>query len=300
MTGPRISRVEDVDDPAVAELSKLTDAAARRATDAAHGCFVAEGMLVLRAVVEAGLRVRTLLVADSKLDRVLRLLDATMVDATMVDATVVDATVVDATMVDATPGGTVDCVHVATRAVLDEVVGFRMHRGVVASVDRPEPASLEAVARHAGPVLVVEAVTDTENIGALFRNAAAFGAAVVLTPDAADPLYRRAVRVSLGHVLRVPWCRAERQALSGVLDRAGRTLVALTGSGARVLTDLTEAPGSVAFLVGTEGDGLSAAMLAVSDTAVRIDISPDVDSLNVATAAAVALHHVVTTPQRGS
>jgi tRNA G18 (ribose-2'-O)-methylase SpoU len=159
--------------------------------------------------------------------------------------------------------------------------------------DRPELPTVEALAQGARRLLVVEAVNDHENVGSLFRNAAAFGVdGVVLDPTAADPLYRRATRVSLGHVLRVPFARAEAwpQALE-VLRTAGWTVAALTPAGDEPLAALAaEGPPQVALLVGAEGPGLSPAALAAADRRVRIPMAPGVDSVNVATAAALALH----------
>jgi len=135
-------------------------------------------------------------------------------------------------------------------------------------------------------------VNDHENIGALFRNAAAFGVdGVILDPTAADPLYRRATRVSLGHVLRVPFTRAtEWPGPLDVLRDLGITTVALSPGSPEGLADLVaDRPGPFALLVGAEGGGLSAAALAAADRQVRIPMAAGVDSVNVATAAAIAL-----------
>ena len=154
--------------------------------------------------------------------------------------------------------------------------------------------ALDAVAAGPGPLLVAEGLNDHENLGALFRNAAALAAGgVVLDPTGADPLYRRSVRVSLGHVLHVPWARsADWPGDLRRLRAGGWRLLALTpGPGARPLPAV--APGGrTALLVGAEGPGLSAAALAAADEAVRIPMAPGVDSLNVAAAAAVALYHL--------
>ena len=255
-----VVRVDDAGDPRLLELTGLTDAGARAALEAAHGCFVVEGLLALAAAVASPYPLRSVLVAEPKLDRVL--------------AVVADQPVT---------------VHVAPPALLEEVTGFRIHRGVVASAGRlplPEPAGLLAAARRA---LVVEGVNDHENLGALFRNAAALGVdAVLLDPTTADPLYRRSVRVSLGHVLRVPWTRIG--ALPGALDmvrKAGLTTVALTPAGEQDVRELSV--DRVAWLLGAEGAGLTPGTLAGADVRARIPMAAGVDSLNVATAAAVAL-----------
>ena len=187
---------------------------------------------------------------------------------------------------DKLPEGIDAPVYVAPRDVLAATVGFDLHRGVVASADRialPEPA---AICRGARTVLVLEDLNDHENLGAMFRNAAALGVdAVLLSPRCADPLYRRSVRVSLGHVLRVPFARTDDAC---VVD--GFTTVALTPDATAVPIDSFDWPEHVALLLGAEGPGLSAAALARANHRVRIPIADGVDSLNVATAAAIALY----------
>jgi tRNA G18 (ribose-2'-O)-methylase SpoU len=194
-------------------------------------------------------------------------------------------------------------VYLASQAVMNAVTGFNFHRGALAAADRlplPEPDALAAGARR---LLLVERVGDHENLGALFRNAAAFGVdAVLLDPTTCDPLYRRSVRVSAGHVLRTPFARVPDSDWPVValarLQAEGFEVLALTPSAdADDLRDvLVDAAGAGrvrrALLVGAEGAGLSPAALAAADRRVRIAMAPDVDSLNVATAAAIALHHL--------
>ncbi len=141
---------------------------------------------------------------------------------------------------------------------------------------------------------MVEGVTDNENVGGLFRNAAAFGVAgVVLDATSADPLYRRSVRVSMGHVLRLPFTRVpDATAAIGTLRGLGFEVLALTpAAGAEEIRTVAATDRRV-LLVGAEGPGLSARALAAADRRVRIAMAAGVDSLNVATAAAVALHHL--------
>jgi tRNA G18 (ribose-2'-O)-methylase SpoU len=178
-------------------------------------------------------------------------------------------------------------VYVADPDVLRATVGFDLHRGVVASADRPAPLDPAALLAGSRRVVVAERLNDLENLGSLFRAARAFACdAVLLDPETADPLGRRPVRVSMGHVLHVPFARLAPwpDALALVRD-AGLEVVALAPSGGPLLL-----PGRAALLVGAEGPGLSAGALAASDRSVRIDMAAGVDSLNVATAAAVALH----------
>lgn len=255
-----IVEVHDPNDPRLVEVAGLTDAQARARTEAAHGCFVVEGILAIEAALGSKYPLRTVLVDRTKLARIEPLVSHLDID-----------------------------IHVGDRALLEAVTGFPIHRGVVASAGRlglPEPATLLRGARH---VAVVEGVNDHENLGALFRNAAAFGVdAVLLDPTTADPLYRRSVRVSLGHVLGVPWTRIG--ALPGGLDVVrdhGLDVAALTPAGDLSVHDI-DRHRPVAWIIGAEGPGLTAATLEAADHRVRIPIADGVDSLNVATAAAVA------------
>lgn len=185
-------------------------------------------------------------------------------------------------------------VYVATKEVFDHVAGVHVHRGALALARRPAPRTVAEVCTGVPSVLAIEAVSDHENIGALFRNAAAFGVgAVILDPASADPLYRRSVRVSLGHVLRVPFARAQTWPDEvAALKHRGFRVVALTPSGDVTVDQLSPEVGKVVVMVGAEGDGLSRPALATADLAVRIPLAPAVDSVNVATAAAIALHRL--------
>jgi len=183
---------------------------------------------------------------------------------------------------------------------MSRVVGFPIHRGLLAVGHRPLPESHAldaAVPRRPGPlcVLACEGITNTDNIGLLFRNAAAFGVdAVVLDPQCHDPLYRRALRVSIGHAVTMPWARSTAWPadLERLRDEWGLTLVAASpGPGSIPLDDLPP-PERVALVVGTEQAGLSQAALALCDLRVRIPMAEGVDSLNVAVAAAVCLHRL--------
>lgn len=256
---PTIVEVDDPADPRLVEVAGLKDAAARALTDAAHGCFVVEGLLCLEIAASSPYPLRSVLVSDTKLGRALPLLAGIDVD-----------------------------VFVGSPALLEEVTGYAIHRGVVASAGRlPLPRPEELVA-GGGRMVVVEGLNDHENLGALFRNAAAFALdAVLLDPTTADPLYRRSVRVSLGHVLRIPWTRIDAlpEGLE-VLRGAGVPTVALTPAGEITVHDVDGEP--VAWIVGAEGPGLSAATRAAADQRARISMASGVDSLNVATAAAVA------------
>ncbi|MEA2500625.1 MAG: hypothetical protein QOD01_736, partial [Actinomycetota bacterium] len=184
--------------------------------------------------------------------------------------------------------------YLASQGVMNAVAGFDIHRGVLASADRrplPEPAGLLSGAHR---VVVLEDVNDHENLGVIFRNAAALGVeAVLLSPECCDPLYRRSVRVSMGHVLDLPFAvQAPWPAALSSLGEAGFELVALTPDHAAPdIRDLgLAAAGKVALMLGAEGPGLSAGALDLATTRARITMSPGVDSLNVGSAAAVAFH----------
>lgn len=245
-----MERIDDAGDERLAPYARLTDAGHR-----SDGTFVLEGSLAVERAVAVGVRLRSLLLTPHK------------------------------TQVAGLAGDGVP-VYVAERPVLRELTGFDVHRGVLAVADRPPAREPADVLRDARLALVVEGVTDAENVGALFRNAAAFGAAVVVDGTTCDPLQRRCVRVSVGNVLAVPWARGT----LGDASDAGLTTVALTPSGDRSLREVQASRAAV--VVGAEGPGLAPATLAAADVRARIPMAPGVDSLNVATAAAVALYEL--------
>ena len=250
----------------------LNDPARRRQVERRSGYFVVEGLLALEALLASPYPVRSVLADERRAGRVAALV-----------------------------GGRAPVIA-RPRDEVAAVAGFDFHRGVLAAADRlPLPPSADLVA-GARLVVVAEGLSDHENLGALFRNAAAFGAdAVLLDPTTADPLYRRSVRVSLGHVLRVPWTRLTPwPAGLRELRDSGLAVLALTPDpGAEPIDDVASPvlpPGPVALMVGGEGPGLTGAALAAADRRVRIPIAAGVDSLNVATAAAIALHRLAPRP----
>ncbi len=262
--------IEEISSPSDARLAAyrdLKDSALRRSAELEGGIFVAEGRLALEAVLDSAYPLQSVLV----LRRRVGLLD-------QLDL----------------PAGV--AVYMADEDLMRSTTGFNVHRGLLGIAKRlpPVPPN-DLVARVASRlVLVVEGLNDQENLGAIFRNAAAFGAgAVFLDPDCADPLYRRSVRVSLGHVLRVPFARlAPWPASLELLTNAGFVVLALTPSReaesiAAVVSALEGC--RVALAVGAEGGGLSPSVLGMSRR-VRVPMAPGVDSLNVAAATAVALH----------
>jgi tRNA G18 (ribose-2'-O)-methylase SpoU len=256
-------RLASAGDPRLADYVRLTDVHLRRSLEAAHGLFIAEGEKVIRRAIAAGYPVRSLLVADDKL-------------ATIADA----AGLVDAPL------------YVLPAEQVAQLTGYRVHRGALASMQRlplPTPADVLAGARR---VVVLEDIVDHANVGAVFRCVAALGFdAVLLAPRCADPLYRRAVKVSMGAVLQVPYARLTdwRNGLAE-LRAAGFRLLALTPDPAAAPIADVPPPDRLALLIGTEGSGLSDRWAAAADQAVRIPMSRGVDSLNVAAAAAIACY----------
>lgn len=267
----RPEQISDPFDPRLALYRGMTDSAFRRRTELAGGVFVVEGKLALESVLASPYPLRSVLV----LRRRLNLLDGLRL-----------------------PAGA--AVYSVEQDVMADVTGFNVHRGLLGVAERlPLVPPDELLAKVVSPVLVVvEGVNDQENLGAIFRNAAAFGAgAVFLDPTSADPLYRRSVRVSLGHVLRVPFARLAPwpESISLVRD-AGYALLALTPSPAAESVEQVsrELEGCrVALVVGAEGPGLSTAALGLCRP-VRVPMAPGVDSINVAAATAVALHRFST------
>jgi tRNA G18 (ribose-2'-O)-methylase SpoU len=237
-------------------------------TLSARGLFVAEGRLVLaRLLAQTRFPVRSILLTDNALAGVRRWLDAHPNPAP---------------------------VYVVDQASMNALAGFNIHRGCLALAVRPAPATLAPdLARSVRRTIVLERVSNPDNVGGIFRSAAALGAElVVLGPDCGDPLYRKAVRTSMGAVLSVPfvdagdWPGALRE-----LRQAGATVVALTPSReALPLRDVAPSAGPIALLVGHEGEGLTAAAIRESSMQVRIPMTEGMDSLNVASAASIAMY----------
>jgi tRNA G18 (ribose-2'-O)-methylase SpoU len=183
-------------------------------------------------------------------------------------------------------------IYIASQAVLDAIAGFHLHRGILAIGRRraePSAADLLAAAPPNAMVLMLFGIANHDNMGGLFRNAAAFGVhAVLLDAACCDPLYRKAIRVSVGAALRVSFARFD-EATNLLKENAFRAL-ALSPAGALRLAGVSR-PGRTALLLGAEGPGLPADILAAAET-VSIPMAPGFDSLNVATAAGIVLHHL--------
>ncbi|MHA6798229.1 TrmH family RNA methyltransferase [Bounagaea algeriensis] len=256
--------ITDPADPRVDDFRDLSRADRRPDRPGGRGLVIAEGVAVVQRLIDSPYPVRAVFGVQRRIDELSTVLDA------------VDAPV-----------------HVATADVMAQVVGFHLNRGVLAVADRaplPQPRALVASARR---LAVFEGVGDHENLGVLFRNAAALGLdGVLLGAGCPDPLYRRGVRVSMGHVLRVPFARLQNWPGDlALLREAGLRLAALTPAPDAVpLAQAGLDTGPAAVLLGSEGPGLSEEAMATADVRVRIPISSAVDSLNVATAGAIAFH----------
>jgi tRNA G18 (ribose-2'-O)-methylase SpoU len=192
-----------------------------------------------------------------------------------------------------------DAVPVFERPVEDflAITGFNIHRGCLALVERPAEGPVDQVLTGARTVVVLDGVANADNVGGVFRNAAAFGVdAVLMSPTCGDPLYRKAVRTSMAATTRVPFARVQPwPAALSALRSDGWTLAALTPTGASLTLDefaAAERPGRLALIVGAEGAGVSGPVLAMSDVRVRIPIREGVDSLNLAVATGIALARV--------
>jgi tRNA G18 (ribose-2'-O)-methylase SpoU len=255
--------ITDPDDPRVAAYRDIRE----RDLVGRKGLFVAEGEVVLRVLLRSTLhRARSVLIAEKRWPALSPLLSGCQAP-----------------------------VFLASQKVLDAIAGFEMHRGILAigETGEPErPASLLAALGAEAIVVCLFGIGNHDNMGGVFRNAAAFGAgAVLLDADCCDPLYRKAIRVSVGAALVTPFARFERgdDPLS-VLQDAGFQPLALSPSGDEVLAR-TRIDGRVAVLLGSEGPGLSPAVMARART-VRIPMADEFDSLNVATTSGIVLHHL--------
>ncbi|WP_299445293.1 RNA methyltransferase [uncultured Phycicoccus sp.] len=258
--------IEDPADPRLLDYVGLTDVALRRRTEPDRGLYIAESEKVIRRALAAGHRPRSYLMAERWLTDL--------------------ADLVDAAEADGVP------VFVGDHEIIESLTGFHLHRGALAAMHRPVLPTVASALDGARRVLVLEDVVDHTNVGAVFRSAAALGVdAVLVTPRCADPLYRRAIRVSMGTVFQVPWTRIDPWP-GGIADlhRLGFHVAALALSDDSVGLDALAAdpPERLALVLGTEGDGLSTRTVASVDTVVRIPMRGGVDSLNVAAAGAVA------------
>ena len=260
-----ITVIDDPDDPRIAAYRDIRE----RDLVGRAGLFIAEGEVVLRMLLGSALHAPQSVLIDEK--RIPAL----------------------AELIAAVPDGVP--VYAARQAVLDAIAGFPIHRGILAVGRRATLPDAAALLAEAGPQAIVVAlfgIANHDNMGGIFRNAAAFGVhAVILDSDCCDPLYRKAIRVSVGAALAVPFARLARGAdVPGLLSAGGFETLALSPSGSAPLSEIAM-PGRVAVLFGTEGPGLPADILGRTRS-VRIAMAGAIDSLNVATTSGIVLHHL--------
>ncbi len=266
-----IERIETVDDVRLADYRHVPDPELLRRGE----IFVAEGRLVVRALLaQSRFRPRSVLLTDTAYASLAEIIEPRL--ATLP-------------------------VFIVPASAIEALTGFDIHRGCLAIGERPglvSVASMLASAPGASRLVVLENVGNADNVGGIFRNAAALGAdAVVIGPGCCDPLYRKAIRVSMGTVLRLPFGGAsdwpgDLRSLKAVGFIVAALTPADTAQDLAAFADALTLGAKVAVLAGSEGDGLSAEALAQADVALRIPMAPGTDSLNVATAAGIALHRL--------
>jgi tRNA G18 (ribose-2'-O)-methylase SpoU len=268
-----IERLTGSSDPRVADYRQIAEADLVRS----QGLFIAEGRLVVNRLIEDGHRFRSVLVNGAAY----RSLEAALTR-----------------LAQQVP------VYICETADLIEITGYNIHRGCLAIVERPTARTLSSLLADVARtrlrrvvVVILESVANADNVGGVFRNAAAFSSrAVFLSPACCDPLYRKAIRTSMAATLRVPYARIDKWPDDLALLRDhGFTIAALTPRQPSIALDEFASAllsSRLALLVGTEGLGLTSEAEAAADVRVRIPIAPEVDSLNVAVAVGIALHRL--------
>jgi len=260
----KLIEVTDPSDPRLGDYCDLRDVELRKHLEAEHGLFLAEGEKVVRRALEAGFPARSFLMAPRWLDGLADVLERSDAPCYVVD-----------------------------EALAEQVTGFHVHRGALASLERIPLPSVGDVLRDARTVVALEDVVDHTNVGAIFRSAAALGVdAVLLSPRCADPLYRRSVKVAMGAVFSLPYARMEEWYDGpGELSASGFTTVALTPAEDAVeIEEAVRGLSKVALLLGSEGPGLSRRWMTSADRRAVIPMAAGIDSLNVAAATAVACY----------
>lgn len=275
MTEMQVVDVTDPDDPLLDDLRNLNKSDKRPDLPGGRGLVIAEGTYVVGRMLLSRFTPHVMLGTDMRLEQLRREATAEGWDA------------------DERAG---DAVYLrASKDLISEVIGFKSSRDILAAANRPEPLSVESVVDGARTLVVLEGVNDPENLGAIFRNCAALGVDGVLFGAAAgDPMYRRVVRVSMGHVLRLPFAHLPgtpttwQRSLDDLHEQGFRT-IALTPSADTSLARAVDAE-KVAFVLGAEGPGLTEHAMRACSVRAAIPMTDGTDSLNVATAAAVAFY----------
>lgn len=268
-------RINTLQDPALAVFTSLTEAQLRKRLDPEKGIFIAESPKVIHVALDAGYEPLALLCEERHITG-----DA----ARIIERA--NALPMWADRPEGLP------VYTGSRDILTELTGYTLTRGVLCAMRRPMPRAISEVTKGARRIVVIDGVVDTTNIGAIFRSAAALGIdAVLLTPNSCDPLNRRSIRVSMGSVFLVPWTwTSDATTYQDALRTLGfqTAAMALTDRSISIDNPLLSTIPRLAIIMGTEGDGLPVETIATADHVVRIPMSHNVDSLNVAAAAAVA------------
>lgn len=257
----QVIEIQSLTQPEVQIFSSLTEAQLCNRLHAEQGLFIAESPKVIRVALNAGYEAVSLLCEQKHIDG----------DA----ADIIERC------------STIP-IYTGSRELLSELTGYTLTRGVLCAMRRPIQKSVEEICKNAKRIVVIDGVSDTTNIGAIFRSAAALGIeAVLLTKNSCDPLNRRAIRVSMGSVFLVPWTWLNSYTQ---LHELGFKTAAMALSDDSISLDnpILKQEQRLAIIMGTEGDGLPKETIATSDYVVRIPMSHQVDSLNVASAAAVA------------
>ncbi len=257
-----IHEVTDINDPRLAPFARLTEAQLRNRLEPEKGIFIAESPKVIAVALDKGYEPLSLLCERKHIDG----------DASG--------------LIERMPGGEI---LTGSRELLETLTGYKLTRGVLCAMRRPMPKSVGEVVEGAKRVVVIDSVTDTTNIGAIFRSAAALGIdAVLLTPTSCDPLNRRAVRVSMGSVFLVPWTWLKKSPAE-LRDFGFKTVaMALVDRSVSIDDPILKAEPKLAIVMGTEGDGLAREAIEEADYVCKIPMYHNVDSLNVAAASAVA------------
>lgn len=271
-TGPQIIHIFDPADPRLADYANLKDRQLA-ALGPPSGLFMAEGELVVRQLILSPLSIRSILITPTRLE-------------TMRD------------VIDTLPADTP--VYLIPLDLMSTIVGFHIHRGVLAVGVRPPPPGLASILATARTLVILEDLANHDNIGGLFRTTAAlagFDAAILLSPRCCDPLYRKAIRVSIGAALRLPFTTLDPWPDSlNQIRRAGFQVLALTPDPAAPDIASFNPPPKAALLLGAEGPGLTPATQAHCQARIRIPMAPGMDSLNVVVAAGIALARLASSP----
>lgn len=257
-----IIHITSLTHPGVEVFSALTEAQLRRHIDSDKGLFIAESPKVIRVAIDSGYEPQALLCEERHI----------IGDAADIIARYPDIPI-----------------YTGSRELLASLTGYTLTRGVLCAMQRPKEPSISDIVKDARRVVVIDGVTDTTNIGAIFRSAAALNIdAVLLTRTSCDPLNRRSVRVSMGSVFLVPWTWIDDIESELHAEGFSTAAMALTDNSVPIDYEELKAVPRLAIIMGTEGDGLAHDVIRAADYVVRIPMAHGVDSLNVAAAAAVA------------